>query len=47
MMEDKVTKQEKITAFQYLDILKDETNEKLIGFYLNKNIMESLDETDD
>ena len=31
MMEDKVTKLEKMTALQNLDIINDETNEKLIG----------------
>jgi hypothetical protein len=42
-MEEKIKEIEKMSAIEYLNILNDETKEKLIGLCLNKKILETYE----
>ena len=44
LMEEKLKEIKKMSPVEYLNILKEKTKEKLIGFYLNKKILEAYED---
>ena len=44
-LEEEIQKLEKMNALDYLSVLNDETKEKLIGLCMNRNILDSDEET--